>query len=443
MRQPTHWLSLVAPSILVCSMATAAQLSFKQSGGKVTISYDGSTGIPSWKVVIDRDNGANLDEVHVPANGPNLCYIGGNGPTLVPIVGPGSTGWDYFRGFTPSIFKIEEQSSTRVVISMGGTAPRKKFEHYRTYTFTKEGIKIKGRWVPLVWCRHVSNWGGWDYRHLETPGEKLPMRSQGTTEWKYMNSGASDGSPKSLPAGVSYPLETQIKIRGHESLYMIHRFDQKLESMRSRLLYQVLYNKTKMNDIMGSWRGVAPQEVQNYQIRVHFVDEGSGSTPPPNQAPLGKITASVLTGQVGDSLAFDGSGSSDTDGTIKRYDWDFGDGITATGPQTSHVWSTAGTYDVALSVTDDLGLTGKAVTRVTIGAAPDVTAPVVALTRLKLEGMVDDAAVASIAVAGSTVLLSAGKFSTDLPIAASATTISLKVVDTLGNSSTRTLSVQP
>lgn len=52
---------------------------------------------------------------------------------------------------------------------------------------------------------------------------------------------------------------------------------------------------------------------------------------------------------------FDGSGSSDADGAIARYEWDFGDGSTGTGPTPSHVYNTSGDYLVTLNVTDDSG----------------------------------------------------------------------------------------
>lgn len=50
---------------------------------------------------------------------------------------------------------------------------------------------------------------------------------------------------------------------------------------------------------------------------------------------------------------FDGTGSSDSDGTINSYDWNFGDGNTDTGAQISHTFGSQGNYTVTLTVTDD------------------------------------------------------------------------------------------
>jgi len=54
---------------------------------------------------------------------------------------------------------------------------------------------------------------------------------------------------------------------------------------------------------------------------------------------------------------FDGSGSSDPDGTIVSYEWDFGDGATGSGITVSHTYVAAGDYTVMLTVTDDDGAT--------------------------------------------------------------------------------------
>jgi hypothetical protein len=57
------------------------------------------------------------------------------------------------------------------------------------------------------------------------------------------------------------------------------------------------------------------------------------------------------------SCSFDGTGSSDTDGTITDYQWNFGDGSSAIGAQVQHSFNQSGSYDVSLSVTDNGGRT--------------------------------------------------------------------------------------
>ncbi|UCH75017.1 MAG: PKD domain-containing protein, partial [Rhodospirillales bacterium] len=81
------------------------------------------------------------------------------------------------------------------------------------------------------------------------------------------------------------------------------------------------------------------------------------------------------SGTAGIPVTFDGSGSSDPDGTIVAYEWDFGDGGTGTGVNPSHAYDAAGTYTVSLTVTDDDGATDTASTTAAI-EAPRAIPPV-------------------------------------------------------------------
>jgi PKD repeat protein len=58
------------------------------------------------------------------------------------------------------------------------------------------------------------------------------------------------------------------------------------------------------------------------------------------------------------SCDFDGGASGDPDGTIVAYDWSFDDGMLGTGVSLPHTFPSAGTYDVYLTVTDDVGWQG-------------------------------------------------------------------------------------
>ena len=73
------------------------------------------------------------------------------------------------------------------------------------------------------------------------------------------------------------------------------------------------------------------------------------------------------------ACSFDGSGSTDADGTVASYAWNFGDNTTGTGASTSHTYAAAGTYSVVLTVTDDGGVTDTVTRSVTVSksnAAP-------------------------------------------------------------------------
>ncbi|WP_111768191.1 PKD domain-containing protein [Nakamurella deserti] len=86
----------------------------------------------------------------------------------------------------------------------------------------------------------------------------------------------------------------------------------------------------------------------------------------PNRAP----TAVVTTSTAGLTVNASGTGSSDPDGTVTGYAWNFGDTTTGTGATTSHTYTAAGTYTVTLTVTDNAGATATSTASVTVTAPP-------------------------------------------------------------------------
>ena len=73
----------------------------------------------------------------------------------------------------------------------------------------------------------------------------------------------------------------------------------------------------------------------------------------PNQLPAADFTIDVDLGQAPLEVNFDASSSSDADGTLVSYAWDFGDEGTATGVRVAHTYAEAGVYKVELIVKDD------------------------------------------------------------------------------------------
>jgi PKD repeat protein len=87
-----------------------------------------------------------------------------------------------------------------------------------------------------------------------------------------------------------------------------------------------------------------------------------------NRPPVARAAASYA-GTAGQPIAFDASGSSDPDGDPLTYAWDFGDGATATGQSPLHAYQTAGSFTVALTVTDNRGASATATGQAQIVAA--------------------------------------------------------------------------
>lgn len=105
--------------------------------------------------------------------------------------------------------------------------------------------------------------------------------------------------------------------------------------------------------------GVGAEEVHAYLID-HAV--------PGNGSPVASFTVAPEPPAFGVAATLDGSASSDGDGTVVTWEWDFGDGTRATGDVVAHTWTAPGTYAVRLTVRDDDGAAGTTVVPVEVGA---------------------------------------------------------------------------
>ena len=92
---------------------------------------------------------------------------------------------------------------------------------------------------------------------------------------------------------------------------------------------------------------------------------GAAQPPAADTSPVADADG-PYSGTVNVPVQFDGSFSSD-DGTIVSFEWDFGDGNTATGEAPTHTYAADGTYTVTLTVTDDTGATDTDTTDATVG----------------------------------------------------------------------------
>ncbi len=84
----------------------------------------------------------------------------------------------------------------------------------------------------------------------------------------------------------------------------------------------------------------------------------------PNVPPVAAISANKISGFVPLIINFDASNSTDADGSIASYLWEFGDGTTSTSKVISHTFA-AGTFTVTLTVTDNKGATGTSTATIT------------------------------------------------------------------------------
>ncbi|MCM0619953.1 PKD domain-containing protein [Nocardioides bruguierae] len=182
---------------------------------------------------------------------------------------------------------------------------------------------------------------------------------------------------------------------------------------------------------------------QDWRGRALLVDPWS-VTAVPNVDPTAAIAASCtdLTCEL------DGSGSSDSDGSVDSYDWSFGDASTGTSASVEHTYAGPGTYTVSLTVTDDDGASDTVTRTVTVSAANVApTADVVAactdlVCQLDGSGSTDsDGSVASYAWSFGDGVTATGATTDHTYPAAGTYTVTLTVTDDDGASDTTTTDV--
>jgi PKD repeat protein len=116
-----------------------------------------------------------------------------------------------------------------------------------------------------------------------------------------------------------------------------------------------------------------------------------------NQPPNAALAYGPAAPGTGETIRFDGGGSTDADGTITSYAWNFGNGVTGTGAGVQHSYPAAGSYVVTLTVTDNLGAASTATGTVVVSETPGGTPPqpVLRLNASNLTGLANSNPVAS------------------------------------------------
>ncbi len=115
---------------------------------------------------------------------------------------------------------------------------------------------------------------------------------------------------------------------------------------------------------IGNFDGSATLEDQFRVVEDTFTvgtgGGGGGNLPPVAEA------GGPYSGTVGAAISFSSAGSSDPDGTIAGYSWNFGDGTSSTQASPQKSYQAAGTYTATLTVTDNQGATASDPASVTV-----------------------------------------------------------------------------
>jgi PKD repeat protein len=93
----------------------------------------------------------------------------------------------------------------------------------------------------------------------------------------------------------------------------------------------------------------------------------------PNTPPQAVASGTPTSGIVPLTVNFSSAGSTDPDGSIVGYSWNFGDGsAVSTSPSPTHVYSSTGNFTAVLTVTDNRGATSTAQVAIAVNPNPNV-----------------------------------------------------------------------
>ena len=127
-------------------------------------------------------------------------------------------------------------------------------------------------------------------------------------------------------------------------------------------------------NVSTSYRDSTASPTTAYTYTVRAIDYGNNLSPVSNVANVTTganlvPTANFTSNAVGLTVYADGGSSSDVDGQVVGYAWDFGDNATASGSLASHTYTTDGNYTITLTVTDNGGATNSTTTAVSVAAS--------------------------------------------------------------------------
>ncbi|MFN7965970.1 MAG: PKD domain-containing protein [Acidobacteriota bacterium] len=89
----------------------------------------------------------------------------------------------------------------------------------------------------------------------------------------------------------------------------------------------------------------------NYRVGYELYGTGNNPWPSP------RATALPMGGDIPLAVSFNSAGTTDPNGSIASYSWDFGDGASSPDPNPLHTYSTPGPFLATLTVTDNAGAT--------------------------------------------------------------------------------------
>jgi PKD repeat protein len=199
---------------------------------------------------------------------------------------------------------------------------------------------------------------------IERPGE--------TDVFSFV-SGAGDVSIGVNPAARSANLDMTIELRDGAGTLLASA--NPVDALPAALSYTAATPATLYLSVQGVGKGdPAATGYSNYGSLGQYAIAGTAPAAS-DQPPLVTLAATPASGTVPLAVAFASAGSTDPDGSIVGWEWNFGDGSApASGASANHTYANPGSYTAVLKLTDNSGLTASKSVAITANA-PVVVLP--------------------------------------------------------------------
>jgi len=186
-------------------------------------------------------------------------------------------------------------------------------------------------------------------------------------------------SPEDAETSVGLKITFKVKVEDEDSEQMTVYFYKYIEDQPDTLIGTAKRvnsgqfascNYVQPFDTTFLWYAIANDSILENRSDIWFFT--TMATPPNNIPPVAHPGGPYIA-KPEQTILFDGSQSSDLDGEVVFYRWNFGDGSSQIlARQPTHSYHTNGDYTVSLTVIDDNGTSATASTTVTITGNPNV-----------------------------------------------------------------------
>ena len=219
-----------------------------------------------------------------------------------------------------------------------------------TTSYTDSGLQPKTAYSYRVRARNAA--GGTGYTNTATA----------TTE------NTKPNAPSGLAATAKSSSSIQLVWKDNSSNEASFRIERKNGSGAFKQIAVLSVNTTSYNDT-----GLQPNTTYNYRVRAtnpqgasRFSNQATSKTQNSTAPPKANFSLNTTSGTAPLTVSCNASASSDRDGSIVAYDWNFGDGTTGAGVTASHTYQNPGQFTVTLTVTDNSDLTDSTTHTVTV-----------------------------------------------------------------------------